>query len=772
MNTILRYSKPETEWIKGLPLGNGRIGMMTYGEPGSEILAFNADSLYRHNAKKRLRVSECLEEFRNLTLEKKGKEAHELLNEHIYGQSEAVNAYQPFHDLILEVENAGKEYQRELNLSEAVVSVSYKSNTGAAVKWESFVSTPAQLIVFRLTADKPVNASIRYARPAQNDCSWETEKHGDKGFVFSGALCEGIGFYSALRIMTDGKLEFRKNKAVFNGIREIEFRAALGTSLEYADPLNEVLKVFDLKEDYTALQAAHIKHFKSLFERANLSFGEEDSRTSEEIYDIASEGVPWNSREGEKNVPPSEPPKTIYRQLFDMARYAFISSSQPGALPINLQGLWCHDTEPMWSCTYTTDMNIQMSYWIANRLRLGECEEPLFEWVCGNEDTMERQCREIFGIPNSCYIPQYTDVFMTPSSELIYSDFQIFWSGGAAWISRHFFEHWKYTGDDDFGRRKAYPYLKGCAYFYIALLRKHEDGRYHLVPSFTPENWTSEGDMAVETAVMDISIIHDLMSNLIELHDALKMDEEDDRRKWEEIIEFLPDYPLDADGALREWLDSRIPKDPYHRHIAHLYGLHPSNEFADHGVYAKAAEKALEKRLENGVGNMAGWSLAWSACFWARLCNGGKALYYIDCLIKGMLLPNLLTTHNDWRQKPGYFSWGPVFQIEALFGAASAICEMLIQERNDEVLLLPALPERLASRGSVSGFGLYHRVTADFVWKEGVVVRLALVSPINQKIYIRKNGRFTPKPSPSICDEDNRRFGVMLKANTELVLNG
>jgi alpha-L-fucosidase 2 len=413
-----------------------------------------------------------------------------------------------------------------------------------------------------------------------------------------------------------------------------------------------------------------------------------------------------------------------------------------------------------------------MEYWWANRVRLGDCEEPLFDWIDKNKDVMERQCREIFGIDNSVYIPQYTDVFMTPTCSHQYADFQVLWSGAAAWIARHFYERWKFTDDRDFAYKRAYPYMKRCARFYLAFLRKHEDGRYHIVPSYNPENWTREGDEAVDTAVMDISIIRDLMRNLIELHDALDMGEDPERTRWQEIERNLPDYPIGKNGILFEWLDEREPLDPYHRHTAHLYGLHPGGEFADHAVYASAARKALEKRLENGTAALAGWSMVWASCFWARLYEGDKALQYLNFMIKGALLPNLLTTHNDWRKKPGYLSWfdKPLIQIEALFGAASGLCEMLMQEREDEILLLPALPDYLSAVGSVKGFSARHQVMVDFAWKDGIITQVTLASPKSCRVRIRKSPRFSPPNVPGFLSQDGKNIEVALQSSVPVII--
>lgn len=697
--STLRFQSPAAEWIEGLPVGNGRIGLMAYGLPGKEAFCFNADTLFRRNRTKRIRSADLIPQMRKLVLEGKGVEADKLFTERIKSLPNRCNAYQPFMEITTASSLIGGDGSRTLDMASGIAYL------GA---WTIFASNPDQMIVMKRTLQKKESLTLNLTRVADEDCIYTALWRGNKGF-FTGTFVEGVTFSAEIAVLTDGKLKEDGSVLTVTEANALELRVALRTSPETkVDSPKDVLARV-ATHSFEELKKRHSKDFSSLFGRMSLSLGS-DSRTTEELYNNA--------------LATGKASPAFFAQLFAYARYLMISSSRPKTLPPNLQGLWNNSIKPSWESGYTTDMNVQMAYWMAEAANLGDCHLALFDFLEERLPVMHQLAEDIFGAKEAAYLPQYTDCFLTPTCTAWgnFGTFQVIWSGAAAWLASHFYQHWRYSGDDNFGKNRAFPFMKQAMNLYFTLLTKNENGKWILAPSASPEQWTKEDGRVVHTATMDISLVHELTQNLLEMNAVFGFNDPLAAR-WKDYNENMIDYPLDENGMLREWCDVRDVQDPSHRHLSHIYGLYPSHLFDGDEKLRRAALKAVEKRTEKGLFNSATWSFAWYSCLYARLGQGEKVSEFMNHIVKGGLLPNLLTVHNDWRPGSVYSHMMPkkIFQIDALFGFGAAVCEALAHEENGKLLLLPGVPDEWKKEGSVKGLRLPGNREISFSWKDGII---------------------------------------------------
>ena len=719
----LIFEKPGVEWIDGLPLGNGRMGFMAYGNPFEECFTFNADSLFRNNNKKEIKTANSISKVRELILSGKAVEADRLYLELLKDYPIDCNSYQPFMDIHINAlkKSLTSEYMRSLDLENGVGEILYTADD-TNVNWCFFASNPDDVLVISRKSDKAQNVSLKIMRQHDSDCKYSVEWQGDLA-LFSAKFLEGVYFQAAIKVITDGNLKFECGETVIDNCTKIQLRIVLKTSFDNIDLEDRANKMDD--KPYFELLDAHKKDFYALSNRMELKLSD-DTRNSEELYSAVEKG---------------ELPPKLYEQLFAFSRYLTISSSRRGSMPMNLQGLWNIDLIPNWNCGYTVDMNLQMAYWMTEAANLSECHEALFDWIDSNLSLMEKQSKQIFGAENAAYIPQFTDMQMTPTCWREFSAFQVLWSGGAAWLASHYYKHWIYTGDDDFAKNRAFPFMKRCMNLYIHLLFENESGRLVLAPSTNPENWANDGGQLVNTATMDISLINELSHNLLHMNSVLQLNDPL-ASKWEEIKTKLVSYPIDENGLLREWVDEREPIDPYHRHLSHVYGLYPSHLFEGDERLTSAAIKALDKRIEGGYMRSAVWSFAWYACLFARLGDAEKTYEFFGHIVKCGLLPNMLTAYTDWRENTKYshFEEGKIFQIDAMMGFGAAICEALVGEKNGVVHILPALPNEWKAKGSVRGIRISGGIELDFIWENGKVIKIEAFSKTEKEIAIKLPG--------------------------------
>jgi len=731
-NGVLKSVKSAEEWLSGYPCGNGHTGFMLWGESGSETLSFNHEELFRKKIKKDIKTAHIIPEIRRLTLMGDSKSAESLFNEAAADCDPYCNPYQTFCELRLDFETENvTDYCRTLDLSTGITSV--KTNTYCI---EAFTDLNSDTNILKIEFAKPCTIKAEYSRENDPECETNSD-FVDSFYCFNGRFIEGVSFSAKTFILTDGNL--KQGKAIeIENCKSVELRTILVIGDEEAELS---------KKDYVSLKTEHVESFKKQFERFEFSVSSED-KNSEQLYIDATKKLEYDN--------------AIYEYFVNLAKYVYITAGN-GKLPLNLQGIWCDKIKPMWDCGYTTDINVEMAYFPANAIGFADYQMRLFDWLDSHRDTMARQCEHIFGIKDAAYVPQYTDVDMVPSSWRDFGSFQVLWSGAAAWLSSLYYEYWKTTADDGFMIERGLPFMKRCAKFYEEFLFKDENGKYRICPSCNPENWTKNIDQLVDSATMDISIIHELMHNLTDVCERLGINEEK-ISVWQEIDENLIDYPYLQDGTLAEYWTDIEPIEENHRHLSHVYGMYPAKLFKGDKKMEEATEKALKLRHKKGFEGTSSWSMSWHACLAARMGKPEKACEYIGYLAEAMLMENYLPSHNDWREGTRFCFGDKIFQIDAIFGITAAVCEMLIYSDDNSTTLLPALPEAWQKNGSVNGLCGYGGFKYDIIWENGKIIKL--------KISSAKQGRIIIKTGlPFKSGTDKKEIILDMKENEVIELN-
>ncbi|MHB1483662.1 MAG: glycosyl hydrolase family 95 catalytic domain-containing protein [Saccharofermentanales bacterium] len=728
-SNILSYKKPATEWVEGIPLGNGSIGAMFFGETGREQLTLNHDSLFRKTIIKDIRTAHLIPKMRELCNNGRFLEADQYFMENFHEKEEFTNPFQVFGELKFDIGLTGEfsDYFRTLDMSEGIARISYKTGN-IGVGYESFVSKTDNSLIIKLVSTEKMKLVMELTRPVDKQCELAFDfKNGQ--LIMQGRFDEGITFASIAEInIFGGSAKWQADKLFIENSTQMIIRQVFSTSYVSADPMAdcEAQLVKIRLKDFDSIKSDHIEENKRLYDRMSFVLEPdkvENEKTTGEIYDEIYD---------KKRID-----DFLYMQLFNAGRYYMMSASRPGSYPMNLQGVWNDSIAPLWESGYTMDMNIQMQYWSSQVCNLSECELPVFDWLYNNRGTLERQAKNILGT-RGYYIPQYTDIHFTPASYKTAGMFQLLWNSAAAWMGQHYYEYWKFTCDDDFLRNSAFPFMKQCAYLYKDFLVKDENGRYVSAPSYSPENRTDKGAWTVNTATMDITMAHELMSHLIEIDDYLKLGDPD-RIWWEDINDNMADYPFDNDGNLMEWVSPDGVEDPYHRHISHIYGIFPGKLFSpenDKKLY-DAAVKAIDKRHGGGYDSYATWSHAWFACCFARIGNGDGALESIDYLMKSGMCSNFLSLCNDWRKQglTAMFVDYKLLQIEAMLGVTAAIAEMFIQSFDDGIKIMPSLPAKWRN-GKITGLRTYGGFEFSIEWEESMIKRIFVKSDNGGKCVI------------------------------------
>ncbi len=747
---MLWYDKPAEDWTEALPVGNGRLGAMVYGGVEKEVIQFNEETLwtgqphdYAHKG-----AYEVLGELRQLLWDGKQIEAQNLGNERFMSQPFGQFCYQPFGNILLDFPNVEKvdNYQRRLDLEDAITSVHYEAN-GVKFKREVFASEPDQALLTHIESSKKglLNVNIGLDSPHSK---YEVSVEGDEVILKGKANNypkeldfqnkpypeSKLTFEARLKVVNDGGELVQENNS-------IKVKNANGVTL-YLVAATSFVNYQDISGDPTALckkylsglsgksyksfKEAHIKDFRALFNRVAIDLGgSEISKrpTDERLISFQKDEDP-----------------NMVSLLYQYGRYLLISSSRTGTQPANLQGIWNDKLAPPWDSKYTININTEMNYWLAEMTNLSEMSGPLRQMVEDLSVTGKSVAKEHYNL-DGWVAHHNTDIWRGAAP--INNANHGLWPTGGAWLSQHLWWHYQFTNDQEYLKNKVYPILKEASKFFVGYLVPDPKNPEWLVsgPSTSPEN----GGL-VMAPTMDHQIIRNLFSNTIEAAEILGVDSDFISIVKEKRARIAPNL-IGKHGQLQEWLvDQDDPKNK-HRHVSHLWGLHPGNEIhpSTTPALAEATKVTLSQRGDGGTG----WSRAWKINFWARLLDGDHSFL----LLRNLMVPSI-EKGVEMKDKGGLylnlFDAHPPFQIDGNFGATSGVTEMLLQSHlRDEKGnyfqdILPALPTALSS-GKISGIKGRGAFEFTIEWKNGALVSLMVKSQSGDQLHLRYKGKVISK---------------------------
>jgi alpha-L-fucosidase 2 len=783
--TTMWYAHPAEKWDQALPVGNGRLGALVFGEPTSERIALNEQTIWTGGPYDPTRPGgpEALPEIRRLVFAGKYNEAEELFGKTMLGNPVDQMKYQPLGDLLLEFSghDSPKDYRRSLDLSTAVASVTYEVG-GVHFKRDTFVSPVDQVIVVHIAADKPKSLSFSARLNGQKNL----KEPGDETFgteVLSPASLRLYGktgtmagikgrvnYEAQANILNDGgTLSAVKNETHIDGADSVTIVIAAATNfVRYddisADPAKRVkdyLKKVEGKS-YEQILADHLAEHQRLFGRVSLNLPE-----------TAASSRPTDVRI--RKFDPHKDPQ-LAALMFQYGRYLLLGSSRPGCQPANLQGIWNVDMDPAWEGKFTTNINVQMNYWPAEASGLPECVEPLTKMVEELSETGKKVAKIEYGAGGWVF-HQNTDQWRAaaPMDGSTWGTFSI----GGAWLCTHLWEHYRYTGDKEYLRR-IYPLLKGSSEFFLDTLVEYPDKPWLVTcPSTSPEMFPKRpgngpfhdkvidfdlpGTTICAGSTIDMCVLRELFDACVESGKILDQDKEFCEKVAAARKKLAP-LQIGKPGNLQEWVEDWGDLEEKHRHISHLVSVYPFSQITPEKTpkLAEAAKESLNERGDLGTG----FGMAWKAACWARLKEGDHANLCLTNLLAIQTCPNLFS---KCFRAP---------QVDGSFGATAAIGEMIMQSHDGEIQLLPALPKTW-STGSFTGLRARGGFEVRAFWTDGKLTSATIVSKLGGPCQVSAPGKIgvkegeqdvkTDKPSGQTFGADAIRFATQPGGNYHII---
>ncbi|WP_294243345.1 glycoside hydrolase family 95 protein [uncultured Chryseobacterium sp.] len=726
----LWYDKPAKQWVEALPVGNGRLAAMVYGDPSKEKLQLNESTFWSGGPSRNDNPDgpKVLDSIRYYLFNGNYKRAQILSDQGLTAKSLHGSAYQNIGDLTLDFNDFKevKNYYRELDIEKAVATTIFTSN-GITFKREVFASVPDHVMVIKLSSDR---------KKALNFTAH-----------FNGELKKNVKAIDANTLQMDGlssTLDGVQGRVKFNALAKFINKGGKtqasgnGISVTDADEVLVLISIATNFTDYKTLQADEVskskkyieaaqnKSFTSLFKNHLASYQKYFKRVDFNVGTSEAAKNPTDIRV--KNFATTNDPELI-SLYYQFGRYLLISSSQPGGQPANLQGIWNNSNKPAWDSKYTININTEMNYWPAEKTSLPEMHEPLIRMVKDLSESGKETAKLMYNSPG--WVAHHNTDIWRITGVVDFANAGM-WPMGGAWLSQHLWDKYLYSGDLNY-LRSVYPVLKSAAQFYEDFLIEEPTHHWLVVsPSMSPENIPQghQGSALAAGNTMDNQLMFDLFTKTKKAAEILNLDS-DKIPVWNTIISKLPLMQIGRYGQLQEWMGDWDNPADNHRHVSHLYGLFPSNQINPFTApeLTDAAKTVLLHRGDVSTG----WSMGWKVNLWAKLLDGNHA----NKLIKDQLT---LVEKDGWGSKggtyPNLFDAHPPFQIDGNFGCTSGITEMLLQTQNGFIDILPALPDEWKN-GDISGLKTYGGFEVSIVWENHKTKEITIQSALGGNCRIR-----------------------------------
>lgn len=723
----LWYRQPAQVWNEALPVGNGRLGAMVFGSPVTDRIQLNESTFWSGGPSRNDNPDAlaALPEVQKMIFDGQFYDAEKKINQTMLTGLHG-SKYQTIGDLQLDFEGHDRytDYTRELDLDRAVVTSRYKLN-GITYQREVFASIPHQVIVVRLSADKP--KSLTFSASLKGPLQQLVTALPDGVIEMTGLSSSHEGVTGQVKfdarakvIRQGGTMAVSGSKIEVANADEVVILVSIATNFVDYQTLtaNETEKCQDFlakcnKISFKQLYGAHLEAYQKYYHRVSLNLGKSPDAE-----------LPTDERLRNFSLKPDPDLVALY---FQFGRYLLISSSQPGGQPANLQGIWNDNPNPVWDSKYTININTEMNYWPAEKCNLSEMHDPLLKMVGELSETGQQTAQNMYGCQG--WVAHHnTDIWRITG--VVDGAYWGMWPMGGAWLSQHLWERYAYSGDVNY-LETVYPILKSaCTFYQEFLVEEPVHGWLVVSPSISPENNPAGRPSVCAGTTMDNQILFDLFSKTIRTAAILGKDQTL-MADFQKILDRLPPMQIGQYGQLQEWMEDLDNPNDQHRHVSHLYGLYPGNQISPStsAELFQAARTTLTQRGDVSTG----WSMGWKVNFWARLLDGNHALK----LIKDQLtLVDPVNNGGKGGTYPNLFDAHPPFQIDGNFGCTAGISEMLLQSHNGAVHLLPALPDDW-SNGQISGLRTVGGFEVDFTWGDGKIKKVVVKSTLGGNLRLR-----------------------------------